>query len=478
MAFRVQVAARDSPHIGYSGWTVFPPKSANAKEVYVAAAPTGKATNSGLNPHAPKALLSDGYALLTSGRGDRLNLRAGDTFTGQSFPFWAKSGASANDPMIVRAYGAGARPIISTDDHGWNTAQVCNHVAIRGIEFHPQHAMAGQSWAGIRSTHPCTNLLFEDCIARDYGGNILFQTGAHQTPEYLTNIRLRRCIVLRASDGTGGNDHSEGIYTRGVNTLLIEECAFDHNGWNLALSPPMARNIYSHSIYVSNENTDVTVRGCWLANSSSDGHQLRNGGTSHDNVFLGNALGLSLGMGGDNGYADPLGVLIDVDNCLVLDGQDISGGATRGWGFYCGNIRAGSTVRRLIIAGPITGTFPLPIQLEGNLLTGDFFGQHFPTVGVQSLAFSDITVTGWDGDFFVGSPATVNGCTVTDSAVPPPNAGTVSFINCTDAGTDEVEVAWYTTRLSIAVARPRGAWADVYTTTAAIEHARGELGLS
>ena len=74
----------------------------------------------------------------------------------------------------------------------------------------------------------------------------------------------------RRLHSTGSAAHPQGLYAYAVDGLLIEENVFDHNGWNEAV-PGAGADIYSHNLYIDNDNTGVVVRGNIIANGPRTG---------------------------------------------------------------------------------------------------------------------------------------------------------------------------------------------------------------
>jgi hypothetical protein len=97
--------------INSAGSTVITPETGD--RVIYCSSSTGSDGNSGLSASSPVQSLAAGEALLRNGYGDELLLKAGDVWQG-SFVFWRLSGASAQNPMVLGSYGAGARPTLSS----------------------------------------------------------------------------------------------------------------------------------------------------------------------------------------------------------------------------------------------------------------------------------------------------------------------------------------------------------------------------
>lgn len=91
------------------GWTVVTPP-ADARVVYVSSS-AGNDDNAGLSPDLPVRSLKEGISRLRDKSGDQLLLRRGWQ---ESLSLWVKSGRSADQPIVVGAYGTGDRPVLET----------------------------------------------------------------------------------------------------------------------------------------------------------------------------------------------------------------------------------------------------------------------------------------------------------------------------------------------------------------------------
>jgi hypothetical protein len=175
------------------------------------------------------------------------------------------------------------------------------------------------------------------------------------------------------------------LYAYAVDGLLIEENVFDHNGWNESV-PGAGADIYSHNLYIDNDNTGVVVRGNIIANASSHGMQLRPGGSVVNNLFLRNSIALSVGGGNS---PDPGGVAAEVLGNVILDGKDIDAANPRGWGMWFGNVASGQVAYN-VIANNTLGTQPSVMTLDGG-----------PGIGIHDLEIEDNILFDWGGSVLV-----------------------------------------------------------------------------
>src|SRR4051794_6721672 len=94
-----------------NGWYNVAP-SADSRIVYVSSS-TGNDANDGLTPGTPVQNIALAKTLIRDGSADWLLLKRGDTFTG-GFGTWTRSGRSAQEPILIGAYGDGDRPLLNT----------------------------------------------------------------------------------------------------------------------------------------------------------------------------------------------------------------------------------------------------------------------------------------------------------------------------------------------------------------------------
>ena len=364
-----------------AGWTPLPPPdaAAGARVVY-ASSSAGKNTNDGLSPDAPVESLARAVSLLRDNVGDRLLLRAGDTFR-ESFGGWTKSGRSPAQPLLIGAYGQGPRPRVASTGSALSILSAAVHdLALVGLHLTaagrdpaaPDFDPAAPAGHGVRVIRPVTNLLVEDCRVDFFSSNFTLTAGDAPAAR-LANVRVRRCLVLDAWS-SGGAFSGQGLYASGCDGLLIEDNVFDHNGWSESV-PGANANIFRHNLYLSADNTGAAVRGNVIANASSHGLQLRGGGVVEDNVFVDNALHCLLA-----------GAAGAFRRNAVLGGRDIDAANPRGFGLTlaCADGRAD---RNLFAHKPATTGGALAVQRND-----------WTPPGPMRAAFVANVVYGWSGN--------------------------------------------------------------------------------
>ena len=200
-------------------------------------------------------------------------------------------GESPYNPILIGAYGTGAKPIITAGDF--------------------IHQSQWIVWQDIETTRMralnCTGLLLDHCNF----------SSAENEFQYRSHLTCRECKLLDIfatvpSAGAGNDwdafgDRESGFYF-GENAvgILFEDTLFDVCGWatdydpttmnsDLTTHPP---SLFSHGLYIQRDCFDVTAVGCVISRAASNGAQFRPGGFISDNVFLENNIGFNI-AGGD-----------------------------------------------------------------------------------------------------------------------------------------------------------------------------------
>lgn len=315
------------------GWTVLAP-SADSRLIHVSSS-SGSDANSGLSASEPLETLAAGVAKLRDGYPDHLLLKRGDTWVDQSLGDFRRSGRSADEPLVIGAYGplSADRPYVQTGGDNfitvWNGSR--SHIAIVGIR------MRGHRWDGTQSERcsgihwigvPGENVLIEDCLIENYSGGMGFTAPSGQV---LRNVIVRRCVVadvfaISGRSYSNGNDHSQGIYASNVTGMLVEESVFDRCGWNPSVVGAQ-RTIYNHDLYLQYNCRELVVRGNIHSRGASDVIQCRPGGTIEDNLIVRCPIGGWTGIA-HRGAPMPSRIRHNV----VLEGNDISDSLPRGSG--------------------------------------------------------------------------------------------------------------------------------------------------
>ena len=201
-------------------------------------------------------------------------------------------GESELHPVLIGAYGDGARPVI---DQTLNSTAETENLVIQGLEF----------TQGIRLFNK-TNTILDDIV----------NTGAKINLSDVTGFTLHNSDIYDAfydapvNDGDTWAAHpnrQSGMYMTKSEAVLLEGTFFDHNGWadgydpGLSADDPHPPSKYSHNIYLAHTNEDITVRDSIIMRGAANGLQLRSGGVMEDNIFIDNNGALMFGRGGELG---------------------------------------------------------------------------------------------------------------------------------------------------------------------------------
>jgi hypothetical protein len=280
------------PELDEDGWTILNP-SEDSRIIYVSSS-EGDDANDGLSPETPIQTIAKGVWMLRDGYPDWLMLKAGDIWN-EGIRAWGNThGRSESEPIVLTSYGEGPRPkLLTANEEVFKRAgsnPIVRHIAFVGLHFKPdkrdpsdpnfvlgeERYPGGWTWLG-----PGGDVLIEDCVIEKYKDNIIIQGGP-------SGIKIRRNIII---DAWGKGSHAQGIFAKDVNGLLIEENIFDHNGYH-DLVDGADRTIFSHNMYLTHGNEDVTVRGNVSSRAAAHGLQLRSGGLCEDNLFIRNGLAM------------------------------------------------------------------------------------------------------------------------------------------------------------------------------------------
>ncbi|HEX9060629.1 MAG TPA: X2-like carbohydrate binding domain-containing protein, partial [Clostridia bacterium] len=336
------------------GFTVLNP-SADTRKIYVSSS-QGNDSNSGLSEESPVKTIQAGISKLREGYPDWLLLKKGDVWKNESFGFWNKSGRSSNEMMVLASYGKDSeRPIVEAPKGQYGIRTVYNsggisNLAIMGIHFYGVHmdpdskdfTGSDEDAGGLFFLSGAKNILIEDCNFHFYGVALYDWKNAG-----MENVTIRRCLFL---DAYATQSKAQGMYLSYLKNSVIEECIFDHSGWNDKVSGANA-TIFSHSLYIGSDCDNITVRNNIFLRSSSHALQLRCNGTAEGNLCVRNPIGLQLGST-DN--PKPGGVEGSIINNVILEGNDIAPDKARGWGIDLLNIKAG------VVKGNIVANFYSP----------------------------------------------------------------------------------------------------------------------
>ena len=404
-----------------NGWTVVTPES-DSRVIYVSSS-GGSDGNTGRSADKPVKTLGKAQGLVRDGSADQMLLKRGDVWTNETFNGWWKSGRSEDEPIVIGAYGTGARPRLDTGAAtafyaGSGENSPIDNVFLIGLHFSAHTRLPGSGFvsaegsAGIRLLAPTDNFLIEDSFIQGYRDNIILQDFFGP----LTDVTIRRSII---ADAYGNNSHAAGLFAQGVDRLTLEENLFDHNGWIEGVKGA-GQTAFNHNVYMRADNTDVVVRGNVFSRASSHGLQARSGGVIENNLFIDNPIAMSFGL--VNGSPATAGGVTGrvTGNVFAGGGESTIAGSVRGWALDLGNTKpgAGTTVSNNLFTGNTKGQFPaIVLTVGGNV---ENFSE---TAGINDLTIRDNVVYGWAEGMRlspglkpgVSGPSGLNGLVVKDN---------------------------------------------------------------
>ena len=394
-------------------WTDLAP-SPDSRIVYVSSS-EGSDSNDGLSPATPVRTFAVGTSLLRDGYPDWLRLRRGDTWTGEKLVVNNLVGRSESERIVVSTYGTGDRPTIVDGQLKFGGTR-CGNLAITGLSL-VRTSEDSEFPTGIDSVSTkvgIENVLIEDCSVASFGVNISLQ--GYNGP--IRNVAIRGCVLMDAYSSVA---HSQNIFVRKLDDLLIEGCVMDHGGYNDTVEGAEADD-FSHNAYLQHDCSGVVTRNNIFSNGSAAGLQQRSGGLCEENLFLRNPVNLVFGTNG------PFGVHSGtVRRNVILDSRDISANRPRGQGIWLANVKD-IEVEQNIVAHQEHGTAPRAV-----LLTDD----------VGDVSIHDNIVYDWGSDVPAGDTAvrgfTLGGKTILgpvvfrDNSVMQPRGTVVRLSNAFDA---------------------------------------------
>ncbi|MEZ4368934.1 MAG: hypothetical protein R2939_22035, partial [Kofleriaceae bacterium] len=263
------------------GWAIVTP-GAQHKIIYVSSS-TGDDDNDGLTEATAVASLDAARGLVDGGSSDWILLRRGDVFGGIRLRGEA-TGESAEHPMLIGAYGEGARPRLDGSLLLWDTHE---HLVLRDLHLRRVGKYCLDVLGRVRNLY-LENVVTEGCESRIQGSD----------DAQLHGVTLHRVMLLDAHHEHDGGwsahaDRISAVYMANVDGILIEESFADHAGWVEGYhgdqsAGPQPPSQFSHDFYLQGNNANIVFRDNIAARGASFGAQVRPGGAVVGNVFVGN----------------------------------------------------------------------------------------------------------------------------------------------------------------------------------------------
>ena len=242
-------------------------------------------------------------------------------------------GESELHPMVVEAWGTGARPRVS--GLHWSAKLGPRFMLVRDID------------TGIIYPRYGYGIIFENCRISGTSESQLKDSGM---------ATLRECAVFdvaHAKPGSnrttwdGSKDRISGLYAASAQNMMFDGCLVDRNGWaegydfNRAGTMPMPPSDRNHGLYLTFNNLDVHIRDSLISRNSSCGLQIRVGGQYERNLFVDNNMACGLHSGTALGKVNQFTNFIDNVNFGAGYKKVVS---------YQGNIKAGFDVTGALTA--------------------------------------------------------------------------------------------------------------------------------
>ncbi|AZQ68508.1 hypothetical protein EF888_16030 [Silicimonas algicola] len=212
-------------------------------------------------------------------------------------------------PLYVGAYGSGDKPIL-TEEFLQNNEGSTNLV-VQGLEFR----------GGVFFAQAGGNIIFDDISVKYVEMDVMHQDGVTVRNSDFTDVHNEAPVN---AEWQGSWDRAQGIFANFNNGVLLEGNFFDLNGYELGFtgqdaSSPQPPTMYSHNMYIGNDNTDITLRDSISMRASSFGAQVRPGGFIEDNVFIDNNAAFAT-VGGDYKDAGYVGYYSLLSGNIVTSG--------------------------------------------------------------------------------------------------------------------------------------------------------------
>jgi hypothetical protein len=360
-----------------NGWITFGLKS-GCRRIYCDAAKAND-TGDGLTPATAKKTYAAAYAVWVgagSNPGDQLMLAQGGTYTdpgdttlgdltnhgGASMTYPAAvlsydSADATNQAKFGRATGANMPTLISPAPGGSFTVSSLSmqaafgqhYVVVQGVNFDAQAA----SNAKLRFVNRRDGLAFQNCrlnaIRIEYDNEATIATNGRAQ-----SILFSKCAFFGQWNATNGN--SSGWYAAGVDGLWCQDCIFVHCGWKIGAArgddtsgayAAGGASILGHGQYYHATNINGRFDRCVYVDSAADGLNIRGAAVATCISTLDEPVAGAIGGFSTDYHEAAGGVLITVDDWLIMGGADINTNQPRGFGPGITNTISGSYLRNL-----------------------------------------------------------------------------------------------------------------------------------
>lgn len=398
---------RDVFDVDGDGWTSFT-GAKDTRYIHVSSS-AGNDSNDGLTKATPVKTIAKARTLMRNDMPDWMLLKRGDVWAESLAPAsksWTLSGRSQKEPMVIGAYGDGARPRLDTGKSSGFTvvrlgaASEVHDLLIIGIHFRATARIVGAAGFDSDSTPDGINFLgagrdflVEDCYLESYGNGIVLQ-GDTTEPRFLRNAAVRRNVVVD-SYKKAALGHSQGLYVARTKSLVIEGNVFDHNGWHDTI-PGAQKTQFNHDAYVQADVDGLRAQDNFFLRASSYGIEAKGGGRNDvvDNVFSDDAQGMEWGISRGGVTPNQKGASGRIAGNAIFEGRDIATNNAQGQGIEIGNANTGGVVVEDNIIAHSKSAGPYG---HGIILDTTFPG----SIGIAKIAVRRNTVVDWPNPLYV-----------------------------------------------------------------------------
>ena len=303
------------------GFASFTPSS-DTRLIYVAN--NGNDSNNGLSEQSPVRTLDKAYGLLRDGYPDWILLKRGHTFDlnpndDGAFRWWRRSGRSANEPIVIGAYGdlTQDRPLIRSNGRGVFRSFRGDYVVFNDLHLNANYRdpHSAQYNASLDSevgmwVNSGVGLFFQGCLIEHFRTNIVMQDYPEPASPTIREIRMHRCVLRNAYSHGSGDAH--GMFINFASGFTVTETVFDHNGWHEDV-PDSERKGRNHNAYFAHcDNValvdNVFARGSYedLKFRNEDGGNRCTNLLVQGNLFLACAYAIGFDSNNGDGHDSPI----------------------------------------------------------------------------------------------------------------------------------------------------------------------------
>lgn len=273
----------------------------------------------------------------------RVLLRRGEVHERDATLRLAHGGTSAERPLVIDAFGEGARPRLRSRAEvavSIGGPEPVTHLVVRGIAIEAARSDAevgaGTS-EGLRiaadegASGTAQDVRLEDLVIRGFGVGVN-AIGAN-TQRGIRELSVTRTLVLDTHHAA----NAIGMLFVAVSGLSLDTVVVDRVQRDAGRLP----SVFDHAVYVQSDCRDVVIRSSIFARAP-DGVMQRAGGVLEDNVVVDVAIGALEGYVFAGTVPTPGGVVFRVERNVFLELGDLSPELPRGVGMYVGNVREGT----------------------------------------------------------------------------------------------------------------------------------------